>query len=490
MLYERKLRMFSSLRLRLALSHFIPILVLVPLFSLALIYLLETRVALANVANEMAVQAQLVARLTQSNWQAWKDPNQSQPLMTRLQVLVPARIYVVDGQGRLLVASGVAATAQDVPLLSLNEDLLRQALAGQTSREIHSGVNPQTNGVDVVVPVLNDKQEVVGAIQLTQALGETSGRLELLRWWVWGTAGVGMLLAGLLGFLLSRSLNRPLEQLTAAAGSIRFDQPPPTVSESGPTEVRLLARTFNGMAERLYELEQGRRRLLRSIVHELGRPLGAIKAAAHVLRQSTNNDGAVVAELAEGIDEQVDQLRLLLDDLTLLAQSEMQELALDLEETDIGALVRAESHRSEGKLRSKSIALSCEVTANLPRLLADPVRISQILGNLLDNAYKYTPSGGQVIVSVAPEGASWDAPVVVRVRDTGPGIDPADRENIFQFFYRAPNQTRIQEGMGIGLALARRLAEAHNGTLTVAEGERPGAEFVLRLPGSVEAFKR
>ena len=176
--------MLSSLRLRLALSHFIPILVLVPLFSLSLIYLLETRVALVNVANEMAVQAQLVARLTQSNWQAWKDPNQSQPLMTRLQVLVPAQIYVVDSQGRLLVASGVAATTQDVPLLSLNEDLLRQALAGQASRATHSGVNPATNGVDVVVPVLNDKQEVVGAIQLSQGLGQTGSRLALLRWLV------------------------------------------------------------------------------------------------------------------------------------------------------------------------------------------------------------------------------------------------------------------------------------------------------------------
>jgi len=474
--------MFSSLRFRLALSHFIPILVLVPLFSLALIYLLETRVALVNVANEMAVQAQLVARLTQSNWQAWKDPSQSQPLMTRLQVLVPAQIYVVDSQGRLLVASGVAATTQNVPVLSLNEDLLRQALAGQASRESHSGVNPTTNGVDVVVPVYNDKQEVVGAIQLSQGLGETGSRLALVRWLVWATAAVGMLLAGLLGFLLSRSLNHPLEQLTAAARSIRFDQPPPTVPESGPNEVRLLAHTFNGMAERLYELEKGRRLLLRSIVHELGRPLGAIKAAAHVLGQSNDGKAEVVVELAEGIDEQVDQLRLLLDDLTLLAQSEIQELALDLEETDVGALVRAESHRSEGKLRSKSITLSCQVAADLPRWLVDPVRISQILGNLLDNAYKYTPLGGQVVVSAAQEGAGDGAPIVIRVRDTGPGIDPVDQENIFQFFYRSPNQTRIQEGMGIGLALARRLAEAHGGTLTVAEGEGEGAEFVLRLP--------
>ncbi|HRJ42959.1 MAG TPA: ATP-binding protein, partial [Caldilineaceae bacterium] len=117
-----------------------------------------------------------------------------------------------------------------------------------------------------------------------------------------------------------------------------------------------------------------------------------------------------------------------------------------------------------------------------PRLWVDPVRISQILGNLLDNAYKYTPAGGQVVISTAQEGAGDDVPVVVRVRDTGPGIDPADRENIFQFFYRSPNQTRVQEGMGIGLALARRLAEAHGGTLTLAEGDRSGAEFVLRLP--------
>lgn len=478
--------MFSSLRLRLALSHFLPILVLVPLFSLALIYLLETRVALVNVANEMAVQAQLVARLTQSNWQAWKDPNLSEPLMTRLKVLVPAQIFVVDSQGRLLVASGVAATTQNVPLLSLNEDLLRRALAGQASRELHTSINPQTNGVDVVVPVYNDQQEIVGAIQLSQGLGQTGSRLALVRWLVWATAGVGMLLAGLLGFWLSRSLNRPLEQLTAAARTFRFDQPPASVPESGPTEVRLLAHTFNGMAERLYELEQGRRRLLRSVVHELGRPLGAIKAAAQVLGQGNGRDGAVVAELADGIDEQVDQLRLLLDDLTLLAQSEMQELRLDLRPTDVGALVRTECQRNESKMGAKEIVLACRIAPDLPHLRVDPVRISQILGNLLDNAYKYTPAGGRVIVSAAQEGAGLNAPVVVRVRDTGPGIAPADRENIFQFFYRVPNQTRIQEGMGIGLALARRLAEAHGGALFLGEGEGTGAEFVLRLPANVQ----
>lgn len=473
--------MLSSLRLRLALSHFLPILVLVPLFSLALIYLLETRVALVNVANEMAVQAQLVARLTQSNWQAWKDPSQSQPLMTRLQVLVPARIFVVDSQGRLLVTSGVAATTQDVPLLSLNEDLLRRALAGQASREIHSGINPQTNGVDVVVPVYNDQQEIVGAIQLSQGLGQTGSRLALVRWLVWATAAVGMLLAGLLGFLLSRSLNRPLEHLTAAARSIRFDQPPTAVPESGPTEVRALAHTFNGMAERLYELEQGRRRLLRSVVHELGRPLGAIKAAAHVLGKEQSSSPDVVAELAEGIDEQVDQLRLLLDDLTLLAQSEMQELRLDLKETDVGGLVQAECHRNEGKMRAKAIELTCRVAPGLPRLAVDPVRIGQILGNLLDNAYKYTPAGGQVTVTAGQERTGDAEAVVIRVRDSGPGIAPENRENIFQFFYRVPDQTRIQEGMGIGLALARRLADAHGGTLTLADNESGGAEFVLRL---------
>lgn len=109
------------------------------------------------------------------------------------------------------------------------------------------------------------------------------------------------------------------------------------------------------------------------------------------------------------------------------------------------------------------------------------MRLGQIVGNLLDNAIKYTPHAGEIRVRVRAEASS----VQVLVGDSGPGIDPSEHERIFDFLYRSPHQERVREGMGIGLALSRRLAEAHGGTLTVQnDTDGPGALFVLSLPNT------
>ena len=110
---------------------------------------------------------------------------------------------------------------------------------------------------------------------------------------------------------------------------------------------------------------------------------------------------------------------------------------------------------------------------------ADPMRLRQIVGNLLDNAIKYTPNGGRIRVVVSADADG----VRLAVGDSGPGIDPSELERIFDFLYRSPRQERVREGMGIGLALSRRLAEAQGGTLTAHNrGEGRGALFVLSLP--------
>ena len=232
------------------------------------------------------------------------------------------------------------------------------------------------------------------------------------------------------------------------------------------------------MSERLYELEQGRRRLLSAVVHELGRPLGAIKAAAQVLGQN-GKDSELVVELSSGIDDQIDQLRRLLDDLALLARNDMQNLALEMVPTDVEALVLEESRRYEPRIGEKEIELITQFESEATQVAADPMRLGQIVGNLLDNAIKYTPNGGQIQIMV---GTDRDR-VLLTVEDSGPGIDPAEFERIFDFLYRSPRQERVREGMGIGLALSRRLAEAQGGTLTAHHrAAGTGARFVLSLP--------
>ena len=463
--------MWRNLRSRLAISHLLPLLVIVPLLSLLLYYLLEARFVLEEATAQLAGQAELISRLYQAELSALEDEEQARSLFARLQVQVPVLFHVVDEEGDIVVRPGIATASTEVPLRPPDPELLRKALAGEIARQVRQG------SAAVAVPLHNEDREVVGAVHLSMQLTQVSNRLAILRWTVWGTAGVGLLVAVLLSFALSRSLNQPLERLTRASRAVNFDSAPSPVKEEGPTEVRTLARTFNEMSERLYELEQGRRRLLSAVVHELGRPLGAIKAAAQVLSQH-DSQSDVVVELSSGIDDQVDQLRRLLDDLALLARNDMRNLALDLVPTDVGALVREECRRYDPRIMEKEIELAAGIAPDATLPAADPMRMGQIVGNLLDNAIKYTPHGGQIRVDVRSK-----ADVVeLTIEDSGPGIDPSELERIFDFLYRSPRQERLRDGMGIGLALSRRLAEAQGGTLTAHN--RPagtGARFVLSL---------
>ncbi|MXZ22933.1 MAG: HAMP domain-containing histidine kinase [Caldilineaceae bacterium SB0665_bin_25] len=465
-------RMWRSLRSRLTISHLLPLLVIVPLLSFLLFYLIEARFVLDEATAELAGQGELISRLYQAELAAQEDPEQASSLFARLRVRIPTLFYLVDQNGNIVVRPGLATASTEVPIRPPDPELLQKALAGEIARQVHMG------NADVAVPVRNEEQEVVGAVHLSQQLTDVTNRLAILRWTVWGAVSAGLLVSVFLSFVLSRSLNQPLERLTAASRAVNFDAPPSKVEEEGPAEVRTLARTFNEMSERLHELEQGRRRLLSAVVHELGRPLGAIKAAAQVLGQNDNSSELVV-ELSSGIDDQVDQLRRLLDDLALLARNDVQNLALDVVPTDVGELVLEECRRYDQRIRQKEIELITRIPQKATQAAADPMRLSQIVGNLLDNAIKYTPNRGQIEIMVGSEADR----VVLTFEDTGPGIDPSESERIFDFLYRSPRQERVREGMGIGLALSRRLAEAQGGTLTARQrAVGTGARFVLSLP--------
>ena len=464
--------MWRNLRSRLAISHLLPLLVIVPLLGLLLFYLLETRYVLEEATAELAGQGELISQLYQAELSALEDAEQARSLFARLQVKVPVLLHVVDEDGNIVVRPGIATASTRFPLRPPDPELLQKALAGEIARQVRQG------NAAVAVPLHNEDQEVVGVVHLSQQLSQVTNRLTILRWTVWGTVSVGLLVAVLLSFALSRSLNQPLQRLTRAARAVHFDAPPSRVEEEGPTEVRSLARTFNEMSERLYELEQGRRRLLSAVVHELGRPLGAIKAAAQVLNQN-GQESELVVELSSGIDDQVDQLRRLLDDLALLARNDMRNLALDLVPINVGELVLEECRRNAPRIREMEIELVTHIAADATHPAVDPMRLGQIIGNLLDNAIKYTPHGGQIRATVRSDP---DA-IALTIEDSGPGIDPSELERIFDFLYRSPRQERVREGMGIGLALSRRLAEAQGGTLTAHNRVAgTGARFVLSLP--------
>ena len=247
-------------------------------------------------------------------------------------------------------------------------------------------------------------------------------------------------------------------------GRIRSDMPP----------IRELARGFDTMAARLEEDEEQRRSLLADVSHELRTPLAVITGNLEAVLDGVYP--ADVAHLTPILDETRVMARLI-DDLRTVALSEAGTLALHPEPTDPDVLIGEVLRAFTPSATTAGVTLSTETTGDLPILEIDPVRIREVLSNLVANALRHTPTGGTVNIG----GSASPNSVVLSVRDSGPGIDPALLPHVFDRFVKGSGS----RGSGLGLAIARGLVEAHGGSISV-ESPAGGTTFRVELPRSAE----
>ncbi len=235
--------------------------------------------------------------------------------------------------------------------------------------------------------------------------------------------------------------------------------------------VRQLVRGFNTMVERLQGNEDQRRTLLNDVSHELRTPLSVISGNLEAMIDGVHP--ADEAHLA-AILEETRVMERLIDDLRTVALSEAGTLPLHREPTDLDLLVVEVVRSFAGAAGTAGVTVTADVPSDLPILDVDPVRIREVLSNLVANGVRHTPSGGSVVV----RGEVTDDRVVLRVIDTGPGIDPDLLPHVFERFAKGADST----GSGLGLAIARHLVMAHGGTLEVEETGSAGTTFRAALP--------
>ncbi len=369
--------------------------------------------------------------------------------MDRLRSHIDARLMILDSQGNLLASS----LAKDTSRLGefMDFPVVQQALKGQKSWQIDNNSFMGGRIVDTALPVTNNLGQVVGIVRLSYDIVGIENTVQVLRGLVFLALLIGAGFALALALLLARSLSRPLLRMSEAVTRLSPGKPPVPLPETGPEEVRTVAVSYNQMAKRLYALELERRQFLASIVHELGTPLGAIKAAAQALQYGATADPELSADLVAGIGKHVDQLRLLIDDLTLFGETEVGALALRRDWINLEELIQTQCLAFAYLLKQKQIGLTYHIRNDLPAFYGDPSRLGQVLANLLNNAFKYTPTGGLVTVWADLTNDAGHPQVVIQVTDTGPGIPPKEQERIFEVFYRSPQQKNRHPGMGLGL---------------------------------------
>ncbi len=271
-----------------------------------------------------------------------------------------------------------------------------------------------------------------------------------------------------------RRLARPLGEVMVAADRVAGGDYSVRVQEHGPREMRRLTRSFNAMTERLGSDEERRRALLADVAHELRTPLSVIQG---------NTEGMLdgLYPLDERhlrpVLEEIRVMSRLLQDLQTLSTAEAGALQLHREPVAPGRLIDDAVAAFASQAQEQGVALGAQAAGPLPELSVDPVRIGEVMSNLLANAMRHTPSGGSVTVTASPDGDR----VAFAIADTGRGIAPEQLPHVFDRYVKGADSL----GSGLGLAIARTLVEAHGGEITAESDPGRGTtiRFTLRASG-------
>jgi signal transduction histidine kinase len=279
------------------------------------------------------------------------------------------------------------------------------------------------------------------------------------------------------GVWMSKTLTAPLEELDEAAEAIGRQELSHRVTVRGSDELKAVASGFNEMAHQLEEAESLRSNLLADVAHELRNPLHVLSGN---LQAMLDDVYPMTKEEIARLSDQTRHLTTIVDDLHDLAQAEAHQMPLDRRLVDIAALVKETASAFEAVAGAYDIQLQVELLGTIPNWEVDADRFRQALGNLIINALRHTPGGGQIIVTVQQE----NQVLCISVRDTGAGMKPEHLVQVFDRFYRTDEaRSRDKGGTGLGLAITRAIVEAHGGQISAASpGPGQGSTFTISLP--------
>ena len=271
----------------------------------------------------------------------------------------------------------------------------------------------------------------------------------------------------------ARRMAGPMGEVMEAADRVAGGDYGMRVDERGTPEMRGLARSFNAMTERLRASEDHRKDLLADVAHELRTPLSVIRGNAEGIL-----DGLYPPDRAhlEPLIEEIKVMSRLLDDLQTLSTAEAGALRLHRSRVDPGQLVEDVVAAFRSQADGARVSLEARIAAGLPEIDVDPVRIGEVLANLLSNALRHTPADGSVVIAAepAPDGVSFT------VTDTGTGIPAESLPHVFDRFVKAKDSG----GAGLGLAIAKAFVESHGGTIAAESERERGTTVRVVLPRS------
>lgn len=459
--------MFQSLRARLWLTYALIVgIVLILVMGAIVLFLARGNLIVRFQLSQTA--SQLFAR---QDIPALREGNYPQ-MVTRIDETIGMRTLVVDSGGKVLADSRIEE-ADPFPLFERlpgtppREVSILQDQSGQTW--LYTGRQIPGGNFLIVAAERQPWREVVNS-QITSELTRAMIQAAL----------IALVISLLFAYLISRWVAAPLQKMSRAAQAAADGQRAEVALE-GPQEVRSLGKSFNQMTQKVHSSQQSQREFVANVSHELKTPLTSIQGFAQAILDGTTRTPESQKKAAQVIYDESGRMHRLVLDLLDLARLDAGTADLQRNGLDLAELLRKVveqflpmAHQAEVKLVKK--------IEPLPDFVGDGDRLAQVFTNLIDNGIKHTPPGGQVTLGTRRVG-DW---VEIAVKDSGPGIPPDEFSRIFERFYQLDKSRKggPGHGVGLGLAIANEIIQAHGGTLAARSAEGEGSVFIVRLPAA------
>lgn len=485
--------MFKSLRSRVVISYFLVVilsLVLASVFFVVFLSGYSKEKDRSNLERQVEALSGDITRLTERFNSLMDSPDlkDNQNPERRLDALAYVRLikgtldsqsqvmntklFITDTRGNVLVES-----AGGVPLGSRKIDIEYDSEKGEVVAETMVFMPTGKESLMVISPTSleYDTSGYLVGVKPVQELGSIAS----LGWYVTAAGAIALLISMVFGIYLSWAVIHPVKEITNATRKMAEGDYSQEVDVKGPEETAELARDFNEMAKRVRVTHELLENFVGDVSHELRTPLTSIEGFSQALLDGMYENEEERRHYLEIINNESKRLFRIINDLLLLSRIDAGELHLEKEQFDMAGLLR----KVEGGFRLKAEEKGINLELNLPKkqveLSTDPVRLEQILTNVMDNALKYSPYGSTVVISAAVEVGT----ATIAIKDNGEGINPEALPKIFDRFYRIEKSRATKHGgAGLGLSICRELIETIGGSIEVESKVGEGSTFTIKLP--------
>ncbi|HEY9650805.1 MAG TPA: ATP-binding protein [Coleofasciculaceae cyanobacterium] len=401
------------------------------------------------------------------------DPKRVDLLVQRYGARQSVTLRVFTPEGRLLFTSAPQIDRQildwsDVPGI-------REALQNQPTQGVAKGVLTNDDRLYAAKPISRNGR-LLAVLRMSITLDQFQRQFQIIIFTVVGTLIVTLLVCALISEHLARNMAKPIQSMRNFAIQVGQGHLGETLEIRQRDELGQLATELNRMSQRLASLDKERRAFLANVSHELRTPVSNVLVTLDALNNGADEEPELRSRFIQTAQDEIVRLSRLIKDLLDLGRLEAGVPPLEQQPLKLKDVVNRAVRAIESRMRSKGVEMAVDVPS--VQVQGDPERLLQAFLNILDNALKHSMADSKIFV----RGYSKETEVAVQIQDQGSGISTSDLPHIFEQFYTV-DRSRKGSGAGLGLAIARRIVEAHHGRITVSsKGVGQGATFTIHLP--------